>query len=86
MCVFLLHSSYQYIFVYFLVVLGLERRRAMEKEIELILDGLMTDGGHHKQWYLEQVLLSLLGEGGVNKKREELVAEYGWAWELGIPP
>ncbi len=34
-----------------------------EKEVsyidELIIEGLMTDGEHHKQWYLEQVLLRL---------------------------
>jgi hypothetical protein len=24
--------------------------------IELLKDGLQTDGGHHKQWYLNEVL------------------------------
>lgn len=26
---------------------------------ELITDGLTTDGGHHKQWYLEQLAIAL---------------------------
>lgn len=28
---------------------------------DLVLEGLMIDGAHHKQWYLEQVLLRLGG-------------------------
>jgi len=27
-----------------------------EEVIELLKDGLQTDGGHHKQWYLNEVL------------------------------
>ena len=27
-----------------------------EKIIELCCDGLFTDGGHHKQWYLAEIL------------------------------
>ena len=58
----------------------------IEKELELIVEGLMTDGGHHKQWYLEQILLSLLGKDGVKNKRLEVLEKYEWAWEHGIPP
>ncbi len=54
--------------------------------VEIIVDALMTDGAHHKQWSLEQVLLSILGEEGFKKKRMELVDKYGWVWERGIAP
>ncbi len=30
---------------------GMDRR----KLIELVKEGLATDGAHHKQWYLEQI-------------------------------
>lgn len=50
------------------------------KKIELILDGLMTDGAHHKQWYLEQLLLlSLHPEDFVELKEHH-------QWEEGIAP
>lgn len=47
---------------------------------ELIIDALHTDGDHHKQWYLEQILLKIMGELRVNQlhKQEE--------WEQGIAP
>lgn len=48
----------------------------MDKKItsikDLIVDGLLTDGGHHKQWYLEKILEKL----GFNV--EQLRAEHGW--------
>jgi hypothetical protein len=28
----------------------------VERMADLARDGLQTDGGHHKQWYLEQIL------------------------------
>lgn len=34
----------------------------IEKATSLIINGLMTDGSHHKQWYLEQVAKALLFE------------------------
>jgi hypothetical protein len=49
-----------------------ERDRKIE---QLCLDALHTDGAHHKQWFLEQILLVLLEvEGGVSD------------WEPGIAP
>ncbi len=41
---------------------------------DLILEGLMIDGAHHKQWYLEQVLLRL---GLSEKDLEDLGHERG---------
>ena len=50
---------------------------------DLAIDGLMTDGGHHKQWYLEQILI----KSGVNldNLRKDLDKE-GYGWEDGIAP
>jgi hypothetical protein len=42
----------------------------MEKIIALATDGLLTDGGHHKQWYLEQILL--MAGVDLNKLRKDL--------------
>ncbi|MHA2085213.1 MAG: hypothetical protein ACXABD_15765 [Candidatus Thorarchaeota archaeon] len=30
--------------------------------INLLCDGINTDGGHHKQWYLVNVLRALVGD------------------------
>ncbi len=51
---------------------------AIEKVIELCLDGLYTDGGHHKQWYLERILQIL-----EDKKTIKLLESQ---WEKGIAP
>ena len=32
---------------------------AISKASHLAIEGLRTDGGHHKQWYLEQILAAL---------------------------
>ena len=54
-----------------------------ERIKELVIDGLITEGGHHKQWYLEKVLEEI----GYNleKIREELIKE-DYDWDKGIPP
>ncbi len=36
-----------------------ERDPEMQYLDDLISEGLQTDGAHHKQWYLEQVLLRM---------------------------
>ena len=68
----------------------------------LCVDGLCTDGGHHKQWFLEEILKKL----GLDLKKvsRELIEKYAKAegedpddyeadycygdyiWEGGIPP
>ena len=50
---------------------------------DLLTDALITDGAHHKQWYIEESLRKM----GVNleKLRKELKKE-NYAWEKGIPP
>ena len=50
--------------------------KKLKREIkELCISGLLTDGAHHKQWYLEQIAKVL----GI-----ELVAEL--EYEKGTPP
>lgn len=49
-------------------------------EIEVALvNGLQTDGGHHKQYYLEKALRWVIGPDALDelKERED--------WEDGIP-
>lgn len=48
--------------------------------VDLILEGLRTDGVHHKQWFLEQILLRLEGEKEVEGMRGL------YEWESGIAP
>ena len=58
-------------------------RRKLELVRKLAAEGLCFDGGHHKQWYLEEILKAL----GVDldaMRDEEL--EKGYDWEPGIPP
>lgn len=45
----------------------------------LCIDGLQTDGAHHKQWYFEQILLCL-SEDLDNLNSNESV------WEKGVAP
>lgn len=45
----------------------------------VIIEGLTTDGGHHKQWALEQALKLLAPE-----EYEE--CKESWQWEAGIAP
>jgi hypothetical protein len=54
---------------------------------EELLNGLCTDGGHHKQYSLEQVFTLLFGEEALEEERWH-VEEDGskWErWESGIP-
>ena len=46
---------------------------------EILLEALLTDGGHHKQYALEEALRLLIGNTMVNKLKDEL------QWEDGIP-
>ena len=50
---------------------------------ELCISGLFTDGAHHKQWYLEEIL-KLLGFD-LNKIRDELNTK-DYYWDEAIAP
>lgn len=47
----------------------------LDKVEKLIRDGLHTDGGHHKQWYLEQIAETL----NIDLSNEE-------QWDEGVAP
>jgi hypothetical protein len=49
-----------------------------ERIIELLAEGLQTDGAHNKQWYLNEVL-TLIDEG-------EATEVAGWTGDTGIAP
>ena len=60
----------------------------MEKKVkktikELAISGLLTDGEHHKQWYLEQILTAL-GYNLDDLRKEK--NEKGYDWDIGIAP
>lgn len=50
---------------------------------ELCVEGLLTDGNHHKQWYLEEILKK---SGYDLKILKERLNDKGYSWEAGIPP
>jgi len=55
----------------------------IEKIRELAIDGLLIDGGHHKQWYLEKIIEEL----GFNlEKIREKLNEEDYDWDKGIAP
>lgn len=51
---------------------------------DLCVGALYTDGAHHKQWYLEQIL-KVLGFDLDVIRAEQVAADYG-EWEEGIVP
>lgn len=53
----------------------------IEKIKELAIEGLYTDGAHHKQWYLEEILKFT----GANIEELRKSDEYG-GWDDGIAP
>lgn len=50
---------------------------------ELCIGGLLTDGAHHKDWYLEEIIKSMGFD--IEKIREE-EKKKGYEWESGIAP
>jgi len=61
----------------------LEMPNGIEKARELAISGLLTDGSHHKQWYLERILEAL----GVNLKELRMILGVeDYDWEEGVAP
>lgn len=56
-----------------------EIRGKLNQVTVALLNGLTTDGAHHKQYYLEQALSELVEPEWIEKAREE------FQWEKGIP-
>ena len=55
----------------------------IQKIVDLAIDGLLTDGAHHKQWYLEKILIAA-GEDLDNIRR--MLNFDGYDWDDGIAP
>ena len=51
--------------------------------VDLCLKGLYTDGAHHKQWYLEEILRAATSEETLGILK--YVKEMG-DWEDGVAP
>ena len=43
--------------------------------VSLAIDGLTTDGAHHKQWFLNEILSKLIVD---NQEWDGLKETYGW--------
>lgn len=54
-----------------------------KKIVDLCLRGLYIDGGHHKQWFLEEILKLIIDVDSFNTL--QYVKEMG-DWEDGIAP
>lgn len=51
-----------------------------------ILNGLNTDGGHHKQYELEMALVALRGQEWVDQHKKDIEEEGVYCvWDEGIP-
>lgn len=50
---------------------------------KLAINGLLTDGSHHKQWYLEEILKALGYD--INDIKKKLIKK-GYDWDEGIAP
>ena len=62
----------------------------INKAVEVILRYGGIDGGHHKQWVLDQALRTLLGDDYSKEISEyETINNQGekeYEWDEGIPP
>lgn len=67
-----------------------EDRRIKENVLRLCEDALSTDGGHHKQWYLDQIVRALMSEGDYQEWRNDMTCnadgEEVDAYDEGIAP
>ena len=55
-------------------------KKEYKKITDLVIDALCTDGGHHKQWFLETILRMLISSDAVANLKES------FEWEDGIAP
>ena len=60
-----------------------EDRRRNNEAYALCIEGLLTDGAHHKQWFLEKIAETLGGD--LNVVRKFLHAN-DYEWESGTAP
>lgn len=60
------------------------------KVLNLLVNGIGCDGGHHKQWYIDQAIRALVGTMydelvGLYEERDEN-GEVTYEWDTGIAP
>lgn len=65
-------------------VVGDQEESPVKIAVQFALDGMFTDGGHHKQWYLNQILKTLLTPEEYAAKVIDMAPDYGW--DEGIAP
>jgi len=51
-----------------------------KRVLQMVIEGLEEDGGHHKQYFLEKILKELVGQEEFNMAKNDL------EWESGIAP
>lgn len=63
----------------------LEKR--IEEAIELSSEAMVTDGDHHKMWFIDQIVRVLTGDK-YQETLEKLKKKYpeGYLWDEGIQP
>ena len=54
--------------------------KELDKALVVLIEGLQTDGAHHKQWAMERALAFICGDDWLEKARAE------FQWEEGITP
>ena len=62
-----------------------------KKVLELATEGIFTDGSHHKQWYLDQIVRILTGSEieylmWVDKSQAGEDGPRTYSWDEGIAP
>lgn len=58
------------------------------KVYELAIDALTTEGEHHKQWFLEEIVKAVVGEENYSRVWEDFneATEGDELWDPGIAP
>jgi len=59
--------------------LNIKQAQHFDEVVKELINGLMTDGAHHKQGALESVLRMICEDSWVDEAKDEL------QWEDGIP-
>jgi len=56
-----------------------EYSKELDKALVILIEGLMVNGAHYKQYAMEQALAFICGDDWLEKAREE------FQWEEGMP-
>ena len=61
-----------------------EQETQIQRAVQFASQGLATDGAHHKQYYLEQVLVVLKGSDWLERTFFDWVQQDGSGWVRGV--